>query len=79
MVQFSLFAQGAFGESRTGAAGSDELPGKLDEVGRNLDGRLDRLKDGRLAEGDLFIERERLGRIGEVLGSLFNGLMSWSQ
>ena len=61
-----LFAQGAFGEARAGLAGGDELAGELDEVGGNVDGRSGRLEDGRLAEGDLFVEGEVFGFVERV-------------
>ena len=51
MVRF--FAEGAFGQARTGLAGGYELTGELDEVRGNL-GVV--VEDGRLAEGDLIIE-----------------------
>ena len=56
-----VFAQGAFGESRAGLAGGDELAGELDEVGGDVDGWSGWFEDGRLAEGDLFVEGEVFG------------------
>ena len=48
-------------------AGGDELAGKLEQVGGNIDGRASVLKDGRLAKGDLLIEREGFGFIERVV------------
>ena len=53
-----LFAEGTFGQTGTGFASSDELAGKLDQVGGDVDGRGDVLEDGRLAEGNLFLKGE---------------------
>ena len=75
VVQLGLFAQRAFGEARAGAAGGDELPGELDEVRGNLDGRLDRLKDGCLAEGYLLVQEESLRGIRKIEGGVFDRLV----
>ena len=56
-----LFAQGAFRESGAGLAGGDELARELDQVGGDVDGWSRRFEDGRLAEGDLFVEGEVFG------------------
>jgi hypothetical protein len=53
-----LFAEGTFGQTGTGFAGGDELAGKLDEVGGDVDGRGDFLEGGRLPEDNLFLEGE---------------------
>lgn len=52
-----LFAQRALSDAGAGLAGRDELAGKLDEVGRNGDGRpCGLLKDRSMAEGNLVFE-----------------------
>jgi hypothetical protein len=53
-------AQRAFGDAGTRAAGGDELAGKFDEVGRDLDRGYGVLEGGRLAEGNLVFESEAL-------------------
>ena len=55
-VWVGLFTQGAFGETGAGFAGGDELAGEFDQVGGDVDGRSRRFEDGRLAEGDLFVQ-----------------------
>src|SRR5208283_1722288 len=61
-------AQGAFGVARAGLAGSDELAGKLDQICGQRHGRAGGLfKDGRLAEGDLFIEQTGFGVVAVFL------------
>lgn len=77
LVLFGFFAQRTFGEAGTGATRGDELARELDEVGGDLDGRLDGFEDRRLAEGDLFVEGEKLLRVGvsgEAVVSVFNRL-----
>ena len=67
-------AQGAFGVARAGLAGSDELAGKLDQVRGQRHGRAGGLfKDGRLAEGDLFIEPVGFGVVAVFLPGLEAG------
>jgi len=59
----SLVAKRAFGQARAGFAGGDELARKLDEIGGNLDGGAEVFKDGRLTEGDLFVESFGFGGV----------------
>ena len=64
-------AQGAFGVAWAGLAGGDELAGKLDQICRQRHGRAGGLfKDGRLAEGDLFIEPAGFGVVAVILPGL---------
>ena len=62
-----LFAQRALGQARTGLAGGHKLAGKLDQVGGDVDGRVDVFEGGRLAEGDLFIEGKTFGFVERTL------------
>ncbi len=57
-----VVAQRAFGQARAGFAGGNELARKLDQVGGQRHGRAGGLLEyGRLAEGDLFVERASFG------------------
>jgi hypothetical protein len=62
-----FFAEGTFSQARTGLARGDQLAGKLDEVGGNVDGRVGLFEDRRLAKGDLILKREGFGLIERVL------------
>lgn len=53
-----LFAERTLGQTGTSLASGDELAGKLDEVGGDVDGRGDVLEGGRLPEGNLFLKGE---------------------
>ena len=67
-------AQGAFGVARAGLAGGDELAGKLDQICGQRHGRAGGLfEDGRLAEGDLFIEPACFGVVAVFLPGLEAG------
>ncbi len=59
-----LFTEGAFGETRPGFAGGDELAGELDEVGGDGFGGGGFEEGGIVAEGDLLIEEHALFFIG---------------
>ena len=81
VMVLGLFAEGAFGQAGASTACGYELAGKLDEIGRNLDGRLDGLEYGSLAEGDLFVEEEgfiRVGGDGDARVVVFDGFMGRS-
>jgi hypothetical protein len=53
-----FFAEGAFGQARTGLARGYELAGELDEIGGDLSGGGGFGEDRGLAEGDLVVEGE---------------------
>jgi hypothetical protein len=63
-----FFAKGPFGEARSCLACGDELTGKFDKVGGDLDGRDGGLEDRRLAEGDLFVESLAFGFVERIMG-----------
>jgi hypothetical protein len=63
-----LFAEGPFGKARTGLAGGHELAGELDQVSRDVDGRVDVFENGRLAERYLLIEGEAFSFVECTLG-----------
>ena len=58
--------KGPFGQPRTGLAGSDELAGKLDQVGREVDRSVGVFEGRRVAEGDLFIESKAFGLVERI-------------
>lgn len=62
-----IFAQRTLGQAGTGFAGSDELAGKLDQIGRNVDGSACIFECGRLTEGDFFIESQALSFVECIL------------
>jgi hypothetical protein len=52
-----FFAERALGQAGTGLARRYELAGELDEISRDIEGRIGFLKDGRLAKGNLVIKK----------------------
>ena len=61
-------AQRTFGVAWAGLAGSDQLAGKLDEIcGQRYRRAGGLFKEGRFAEGDLFIEQAGFGFIAVLL------------